>query len=281
MRPCVFVLVCSLGAAAHADEVYLKSGGRLTGEVVSEDARLVVVEVGPGKVTIPAANVLRVESSRSALGDYRERAARLETGDVQGWLQLAFWAHERDLGTQAQEAFEHVLRIDPGNASANGALGRVQLDGAWMSLEESFKRRGYVYYDGEWMTAAEQEARLRARAADELAASARREGELRVREAEARAREAEAEAQQAEADAQAAMTEGGIPLWWGWGGWGSWGWSGFRPPFVRPPHKHPPTTLHPPNPPKPPVHPRPKRWTEPRSTMPAKGVAGKPEGRVR
>jgi hypothetical protein len=266
MRPRVFVLVCSLVGAAHADEVYLKSGGRLTGEVVSEDARLVVVETGPGKVTVPAANVLRIERSRSALGEYRERAGRLETGDVQGWLQLAFWAHERDLGTQAQEAFEHVLRIDPGNASANAALGRVQMDGGWMSLEESYRRRGYVYYDGQWVTAAEQEALLRARAADDLAASARREGELRVREAEARAREAEAAARQAEADAEAATTQDGIPLWWGWGGWG---WSGFRPPFVRPPHRPPPSTLHPPIPPKPPVHPQLRGKTAPAGTKPA------------
>ena len=276
MRSGLVVLACSLGVPAHADEVYLKSGGRLRGEILSEDARSVVVEVGPGKVTVPAASVLRIERSRSPFGEYRERAARLETGDVQGWLQLAFWAHERDLGTQAQEAFEHVLRIDPGNAPANAALGRVQVDGAWMSLEDSYRRRGYVYYDGQWMTAAEQEARLRARAADDLAAAARREGELRVREAEARAQEAEAAARQAEADAEAAETEGGIPLWWG--GAGGVG-RAFSPPIVRPPHRPPPTTLHPPIPPMPPVHSEPKG--RPAPAPPAEPLPERPVGRVR
>lgn len=261
MRCGLFVLVCSLGIPAHADEVYLKSGGRLSGEVLSEDARSVVVEMGPGKVTVPAASVLRVERSRSAFGEYRERAKHLDAGDVRGWLELALWAHERDLGTQAQEAFERVLRIDPGNASANAALGRVQVDGAWMSLEDSYRRRGYVYYDGQWMTSAEQEVRFRARAAEDQAAAARREGELRVREAEARARAAEAEARQAEADAQTAETQGGIPLWWGWGGW-----SGVRPPVVRPPHRPPPSTLLPPIPP--PIPPKPE-FRPPPSPRPA------------
>jgi hypothetical protein len=267
MRCGLFVLACSLGIPAHADEVFLKSGGRLSGEVLSEDSRSVVVEMGPGKVTVPAASVLRIERSRSALGEYRDRARRLEAGDVRGWLELAFWAHERDLATQAQEAFEHVLRIDPGNASANAALGRVQVDGTWMSLEDSYRRRGYVYYDGQWMTSAEQEVRFRARAAEDQVAAARREGELRVREAEARARAAEAEARQAEADARAAETQGGIPLWWGWGGW-----SGFRPPVVRPPHRPPPSTLLPPIPPRPPVHSQSKDRTVPAPTPRAKST---------
>lgn len=265
MRRRLFVLACLLGIPAQADEVYLKSGGRLSGEVLSEDARSVVVEMGPGKVTVPAASVLRIERSRSALGEYRDRARHLEAGDVRGWLELAFWALERDLATQAKEAFEHVLRIDPGNASANAAIGRVQVDGAWMSLEDSYRRRGYVNYDGEWMTPEEREARYRARAAEDQAAAARREGELRVREAEARARAAEAEARQAEADAESAETSGGIPLWWGWGGWGG-GWSGARPPVVRPPHRPPPSTLLPPIPPDPAVPPPPKPRPAPKTS---------------
>ena len=50
-------------ALARADEVFLKSGGRLSGQVVSEDGRSVVLEVGPGRVSVPAASVLRIERS--------------------------------------------------------------------------------------------------------------------------------------------------------------------------------------------------------------------------
>lgn len=252
MRRAIVLLTIALPVFGFADEVFLKGGGKMTGEVVSEDGQLVVLEVGPGKVTVPAARVLRIERSRSPLGTYRERASRLAADDVQGWLELAFWAQERDLDTQAQEAFERVLRLDPGNASANGALGRVQMDGRWMSPDESYRARGYVSFEGEWMTPAEHEARLRVRAAERQAQAAQREGELRVREAEARAQQAEAEARRAEAEAESS-TYGGIPYWWGWGG------SVIVPPVrpfphpILPPRPRPVVTpVPPPSPPTPP-----------------------------
>lgn len=240
MKRATLACVLSLSTFARADEVYLKSGGRLSGQIVSEDGKTLVLEVGPGRISIAAASVTRIERGQTTLSVFRDRASRLPADDVQGWLELAFWAQERDLETQAREAFERVLRLDPGNAAANAALGRVQQGGRWMRAEESYRERGYVYYEGEWMTPAEQEARLRTRAAEAEATTARREGELRVREAEARARQAEAEAQLAEAEAQGTTYDGGIPLWWGYGGVG----------LVHPPFLPPPSTLLPPLPPR-------------------------------
>jgi hypothetical protein len=242
-------LALSLGwaALAHADEVFLKSGGRLSGQVVSEDQGAVVLEVGPGRVTVKARDVLRIERGASAISAYRERVSRLSADDVSGWLSLAFWARERDLDTQAREALERVLRLDPQNAAANAALGRVMSSsGRYVTVEESYRERGYVPFEGEWITAAEHEARLRARAAEEQASAARQD--IRVREAEARAREAEAEARRAEAEAQAGGY-GWIPAWgWGWG-----------PPVVYPPLLPPPTTLVPPIEPEPRPTPRPQK----------------------
>src|SRR6185295_5676061 len=100
MKRAFAVLALALPAFGAADEVFLKSGGKMTGEVVSEDGQTVVLEVGPGKVSVPAAHVLRIERSRSPLGGYRDRAARLAGDDVNGWLELAFWAQEHDLDTQ-------------------------------------------------------------------------------------------------------------------------------------------------------------------------------------
>ena len=114
-----------------------------------------------------------------------------------------------------------MLSLDSANVEANQALGRVQMNGRWVSEEESYRGRGYVQLEGEWMTAAQREAIERQRAA--LAQSKRRaELEARVREAEERAAKAEAEAAAAKApDVQ------GIPLWWGtWGpgplAWPTW-----------------------------------------------------------
>jgi hypothetical protein len=236
------------------------------------DRRTVVLVVGPGRVRLGAANVLRIERGRTPLTVYRDRASRLDAGDVQGWLDLGFWAHEAGLATQSKEAFERVLQIDPRNASANAALGRVELNGRYVSQEESYRQQGFVQHRGQWVSPAQLDAELRAEAAEAEASALRREGEIRVREAEARARIAEAEARRAEADAENAEDfEDGIPLWWGTGG----------PAFVEPPFLPPPDVSLPPDvPPNPPPHRiKPPRQAPPRHGPSQKGsTAGKSAG---
>ena len=214
------LLVALLPTALLADEIILKSGGKVSGKIVQRTATSVEVDVGAGTVTLALDRVERIEESRSALDDYYDRAGRLAPNDSAGWLELARWASSQSLSAQAGEAYHRVLTIDPGNAEANQALGSVQVDGRWVSEEESYRARGYVQFEGEWMTPAQRDAIVSSRRAQS-------DAELRQTEAEARAREAEARAAQAEADADAASSdegEDGIPVYWGnWGpGPGSW-----------------------------------------------------------
>jgi hypothetical protein len=130
--------------AAMADEVFLVGGGRIVGEVVERTAQAIVVEVGAGRVTLPASRVVRVAPGTSVLSVYRERAARLGPRDAGGWLDLAQWARDQDLETLAGEAFARVLAIDPSNETAHRGLGHVRLGGEWMSEDESYRARGSV-----------------------------------------------------------------------------------------------------------------------------------------
>jgi hypothetical protein len=215
------LLLAGLPTAAVADEIRLRGGGRVSGVIVERTADLVVIEAGPGRVTIPTSRIETIVESRSALQAYQERAASLSPGDGAAWADLARWAAARDLLTQAREAWQRVLALDPSHPEANAALGRVEVDGTWMSFEDGYRARGFVPFEGRWVSPAEHEALVRERLAEEAAETEGREAELRVREAEARAREAEARAREAEAAAQP-VEEGGIPLWWGGGG----GWGG-------------------------------------------------------
>jgi len=199
--------------AASADEVYLKSGGQLSGRIVSRTAEKVVVDIGAGQITVRASTVLRIEEGRSALQEYEERAGQLARGDVDGWIELAKWAEGHGLGTQATEAYNRVLAVSPDDPRANLALGNVRLDGRWVSEEEGYRARGYVRFEGEWMTPAEQQAIERQRDAEAQRDRQLREAEARQREAEARAAEAEKRAREAEAE----QSSEGIPLWYGWG----------------------------------------------------------------
>jgi hypothetical protein len=200
-----------LPATAVADEVYLKSGGQLSGRIVSRTATEVEVDVGAGRIKVPASSVVRIEEGRSALQEYEERAGSLAAGDVAGWVALAGWAEARGLGKQAEEAYHRVLAASPDDSRANQALGNVQMDGRWVSEDESYRARGYVKFEGEWITPAEHEAIVRERSADAERDRQRVAAEGRARDAEARAEEAEARAREAESQ----QVEG-IPLWYGW-----------------------------------------------------------------
>jgi hypothetical protein len=204
--------------AAAADEVYLKGGGRLSGKIVSQTATTIEVDVGAGKIGVPASSVLRVEKGRSPLHEYEDRAGALAAGDVEGWLALGDWAKAQGLSTQAREAHNRALAASPSDPRANAAVGKVQLDGRWVSEDEAMKARGYVQYQGEWISPAEREAILREEAAEAERDRERQKTETRLREAEARAAEAEARAREAEAAAAASQEElEGLPLWYGWG----------------------------------------------------------------
>ena len=63
--------------------------------------------------------------------------------------------------------------IAPEDPEANRAVGRVELDGRWVTEEEAYRARGYVDFEGQWMTPAEQDAILRSREADRAKAQAR------------------------------------------------------------------------------------------------------------
>jgi hypothetical protein len=243
MRTPLLLLAAALvPRTAPADEVFLKGGGQLSGRIVSRSATTIEVDVGAGRIGVPASSVLRIEEGRSPLHEYEERAGRLAAGDAEGWVALAQWAESKGLGTQAREAYHRALAASPLDPRANEALGNVQVDGRWVSEDESYRARGYVQYQGEWITPAEHEAILRERAADEARDRERREAESRVREAESRAEEAEARAREAEAEAETASE--GIPLWYAWGA-GPVVWP--VGPIVRPPV----------NPPRPAPRPKP------------------------
>jgi len=201
--------------AASADVVYLKGAGKISGRILNQTETSVEIDIGSGRVTVPMSRVDRIEKKRSALDEYDDRTAALGPRDRAGWLALAQWASGEGLGVQAKRAYEKVLAIAPNDPEANRALGRVELDGRWVTEDEAYRARGYVRFEGEWITPAEHEAILRERAAEDAKRLAEAESEARARDAEARALEAEARAE--EAEARAAEQSAGIPVWYGWG----------------------------------------------------------------
>jgi hypothetical protein len=216
------LLLFLLPAALHADQVFLKDAGSITGKIVEQTDTNVRVDVGGGIVGVPMDRVERIEKGRCALDDYNDRAKKLAPTDVEGWKKLARWASQAGLPAQAQDACKHILKIAPNDRQANEALGFVELNGRWVTEAESFRARGYVEYDGEWMTPAQAQVAQTKAANDE----ARRDAEARARDAEAAAREAEARTKEAEERAKKAEAAQNYsaPLYWGGWGYGVSAW---------------------------------------------------------
>ena len=154
------VAFLALGAAPLlADEVYLRGGGQISGVIVSRTQSAIEVDIGGGTLTVQKSQVVRIEESISPLQEYRTRAAAVAPGDVEGWRELARWARGRSLSTQAKEAWRKVVELAPDDEEANRALGRVLLDGRWVTEEESYQARGFVEFEGEWVTPDERDTR--------------------------------------------------------------------------------------------------------------------------
>ena len=209
MKPLI-VIIALAAVPVFADDVYLRGGGQITGEIVERTDDFVKVDIGGGTITAKTSSIVRIEESVSPLQEYRARAAEIPDGDAEAWRELAGWASNRTLSSQAWHAYSQVLEILPDDPEANHALGRVQLDGKWITEEESYLAQGYVEFEGEWMTPRERKSILADRRAREAADRQSNEAEIQAIEAEQRAEKERENAKRAEA-------ENRNSVYWGWG----------------------------------------------------------------
>lgn len=199
-----------------ADEVLMKGGGRLTGQISSQSEESVTIDIGAGSMTVPMASVVDIQRGTSPLHEYRERAAKLAADDIEGWRELGRWANQRGLSVQAREAYSKVRAANPNDLDANRALGLVLYQGQWITEEDSYKAQGYVKYGSDWMTPAERDAMMRERDAAE---EANRREVAAIVDASVKAQKEEEERQRKEDEERRKQNQ--LPTlgdWnWGWG----------------------------------------------------------------
>lgn len=190
----IAVSLALLMGTANADVIHLKKGGRLEGVLISEGPTSVTLDVGMGRVSLPLTSVLRIERGASALSEFRRRLAAMQSDDLRSYIELARFASDAGLRSEAKIAWARVSALDPTNAEAHQALGHVLVSGRYVDEEEAYRERGYIQFEGRWMTPVEQASLLRER-------EDRRSEDRRLAEAVRAAREADDRARRTEAEA--------------------------------------------------------------------------------
>ena len=204
-----------------ADVVYLKGGGKFTGRILEQTAEKVVIDFGDGTIGLPMERVDEIVKGPSPLEEFDARASKLGQQDVNGWRSLALWASTKGLSAQSRAAYKRVLALAPDDKEAREALGFVQVDGRWLTEEESYRARGFVKYDGEWMTPAE----VQLAQSDAAREQARDEADKRASDADFKANMDRLQKQE---DDKRARDEAdrmrNNPVYWGGFGYGVTSW---------------------------------------------------------
>lgn len=167
---------------ATGDDVYL-TNGRVFEGVVAEVQRYadrpdrVAIRLPGGTISMPAGRVARIVHDETALEVFLARRDALTAGTGGGsasdWVELARWARDHGVDSGYRQAARRAADLDPGApglAPLMRHLGLLYDESAdrWLSEEELMRRRGYVQFQGSWVTP-EQRAAVLARAAEAAA----------------------------------------------------------------------------------------------------------------
>jgi hypothetical protein len=217
------VIIALVAAPVFADDIYLRGGGQITGQIIEQTEDSVTVDIGGGTISAKMSSVVKIDKNNSPLQEYRERAAKIPAGDAEVWRELARWAKGYSLSSQAREAYREVVAVLPDDEEANKALGMVQVNGKWITEEENYRAQGYVQFEGKWMTPAEQQSIVAGRQAQQAQAEADRQANAaQVQQIEAQ-QQADNKRQQDERDKLDANNNSYNTVYWGWGaGPGNW-----------------------------------------------------------
>lgn len=152
------ILLAASGGAEHAraEVVRLTNGGELEATVrydseLASDGEVELVLAGGGSIVLPRAQIARVESTGVTQDDYFQKASYFADSAQEQW-KLAQWCKGQGLQLPFERHAARVLELEPDFAPARQALGYQNRGGRWVSREEILRERGYVRYEGRWVT---------------------------------------------------------------------------------------------------------------------------------
>ncbi|MHC4930642.1 MAG: HEAT repeat domain-containing protein [Planctomycetota bacterium] len=83
---------------------------------------------------------------------YFEKAAAVAAQDADGHYRLALWCKEHGLVAYANRHHRAVVTLAPDHPASRRALGFERVHGRWVKGKELMRAKGFVEYEGGWIT---------------------------------------------------------------------------------------------------------------------------------
>lgn len=157
---------------ASADEVTLKDGRIIEGEVTQEDDKVVKVKLRKGAMTIDRKDVVTIVRKATPEQEYNQRKAKLAAGDARARLDLALWCSGKKLEPEAIALLLEAHKLDPTLGAAAVELTNRDyhlVDGVWQDPDTYYAGKGWQKLGSKWYHPLEYAWRL----ADQDAARAK------------------------------------------------------------------------------------------------------------
>jgi len=122
-------------------------------------------------------------ADESADREYSRRAAAVAADDVDGHYRLALWCQENGLTAYALRHQRAVVTLDPDHRAARRALGYERVHGRWAKGKDAMRAKGFVEYDGVWLTPEEYALAAKDEIAAKEARAAHRAGDEALKQA--------------------------------------------------------------------------------------------------
>ncbi|MEO6194169.1 MAG: hypothetical protein ABIS20_14270 [Thermoanaerobaculia bacterium] len=184
----LLLLLSVVAVPAFADDVYLVNGRKFEGVIAETTDSQVRIQMQGGTLSLPREQVLRVDTGDTSLAEYLRRKEELKKSPstrAADWLELARWAHGKELEQATRESALAAATLDPklgGLAPVLRGFGYVldsQLD-RWVPYADSMRRRGFMLAGGQWITREEYQAKQRAQEEDQIRHAAVRQEAARA-----------------------------------------------------------------------------------------------------
>jgi hypothetical protein len=124
-----------------ADEIYLKSGRKLEGEIISEQGQKVTVKIKGGTITLDKSDIITIEEKALPEEIYRKKLGELKADDAEAHFELALWCKRYGLYEEYEALLEKTLEIDPGHIQAQRVLREYKKSLAIPQISKEAEKR--------------------------------------------------------------------------------------------------------------------------------------------